>query len=181
MLDLLPWFVALTVNVYDTPLVKFLTSQVSGFAGVVRVHEHDLNTEPTFGDAVTLYSLIAAPPVDDGATHDTSTDLLRGEPATDRATDGTTADTVTCCACPTAAAQIADDATCATNEHDPVAMNDTAPVPTFTVHTLVSELVTDFVPSLLVVNVGVKEPFTTAEAGRLDIETEVLAFATLTC
>ena len=60
-------------------------------------------------------------------------------------------------------------------------MNDTAPVPTFTVHTLVSELVTDFVPSLLVVNVGVKEPFTTAEAGRLDIETEVLAFATLTC
>ena len=94
VLDLLLWFVVLTVNVYAFPFVSPSTVHVSGLAGVVRIHEHDLNTEPTFGVAVTLYSLIGAPPVDDGATHDTTTDLLRGEPDTDRATDGAVAVTV---------------------------------------------------------------------------------------
>jgi len=53
VLDLLPWFVALTVNVHALPMVSPSTLQVSGLAGTVRVHEHVLNTEPTFGEPFT--------------------------------------------------------------------------------------------------------------------------------
>ena len=57
-------------------------------------------------------------------------------------------------------------------------MNDTAPVPTFTVHTPVVELVTDVTPSLLVVNVGVNESPTTGDVGVLLIATVGVAFVT---
>ena len=86
--------------------------------------------------------------------------------------------TLTCCACPSTADQFADAATCATSVHVPVAMNDTTPVPAFTVHTFVSELVTDVAPSLLVVNVGVNESPTTGDVGVLLIATVGVAFVT---
>ena len=55
-------FVAVTVNVYEVPLVRPVTVQP-----VVAV-EHV--KEP--GDEVTVYDEIAAPPVLDGALHDTT-------------------------------------------------------------------------------------------------------------
>ena len=90
VLDLPPAFAAFTLNVYDLPLVRPSTVHERCAAAAV----HVLNTEPTFGDAVTVYPLIATPPVDAGAAHDTTTDLLRGEATTDRATDGATTPTV---------------------------------------------------------------------------------------
>jgi hypothetical protein len=56
-------FVALTVNVYDTPPVRPVTVQL-----VAVVVEH---WNPP-GDEVTLYPVIAEPPLFDGAVQDTT-------------------------------------------------------------------------------------------------------------
>ena len=96
-------FNALTVIRYDLPLTR---------VGMVQVRA----AEPTTGqerigtpgeDALTTYPEIAAPPVKEGATHDTTTALLRGEPATDRDGDGFTAVTVSDCGTPLACCQFA--------------------------------------------------------------------------
>jgi hypothetical protein len=60
-------------------------------------------------------------------------------------------------------------------------MNDTNPESTFTVHTLVSELVADVAPSLLVVKIGVNVSPTDGVLGRFEIDTDALALPTFTC
>jgi len=79
-------FVAVTVNVYEVPFVRPVTVQV--VVAVVQVNEP--------GVEVTVYELIAAPPVETGAAHDTTDDAFPapvaltavGAPGT---VDGTTA------------------------------------------------------------------------------------------
>jgi hypothetical protein len=59
-------FVAVTVNVYDVPLVRPVTVQ-----GFERPHENDACAAvPTNG--VTVYPMTADPPYDAGAVHDTT-------------------------------------------------------------------------------------------------------------
>jgi len=80
-------FVAITVNVYDVPLVRPVT--VHEVIAVVHVNEP--------GAEITVYELIEAPPFETGAVHDTTDDAFAalvaltavGAPGT---VDGTTAD-----------------------------------------------------------------------------------------
>jgi len=76
------------VNVYGVPLVRPVTEQL-----VAPLATHDAPP----GDAVTVYELIAAPPLLDGAVHDTTDWLLAAPVATTPVgapgtTDGTTAE-----------------------------------------------------------------------------------------
>jgi len=78
--------VAFTVNVYAVPLVNPVTVAVSAPV-VVAVFDPGLD--------VTVYPLIAEPPLDDGATHDTVTAVLAATPVTEVGAPGTTGSGVT--------------------------------------------------------------------------------------
>jgi hypothetical protein len=60
-------FLAFTVNLYATPLVRSYTTQLVNVVVHVRV------TPPTCGEADTVYLVMTDPPLLTGAVHDTVT------------------------------------------------------------------------------------------------------------